>query len=156
MIGGKFFTDYYKAEFLSGAKSRYDVTFKTGAYPPFETLLLNKSKFNIGGLSFNYGKYTYGSSNSKRKPDMAISRGTHISGVYMPNLQNKLIGYGDVNNTKDGLIMLFSEDYSTIEIFIARGMLNDISNLYNEVYNGELVNEIELLRVEAKNVFNGK
>lgn len=156
MIGGKIFTDYYKGELLTIAKSRYDVTFKAGAYPPFETLLLNKSKFNVGGLSFNYGKYTYGSSHFKRKPSMAISRNTHISGVIVPNLQNRFIAYGDVINTKDGLIIIISEDYSTIELFIARGYINDIPNIYTEVCTGELLNEMELLRAEAKNVFNGK
>ena len=54
------FTGYYKFEQLSDTLSRYDATEKTGkGYPFFEEALINKSKFNIGGLSFNYIKFNY-------------------------------------------------------------------------------------------------
>ncbi len=86
---------------------------------------------------------------------MSISKGTHISGVFTPNLDNTLIAYGDVKGTKDGIIILFSEDYKTIEILIARGMLNDIQCIFNEVCNGELNTEIEQLKQQAQNVFKG-
>ena len=47
-------TDYYKGEKLTDAKSRFDITASTGEYDLFESLLINKAKFNIGGLSFNF------------------------------------------------------------------------------------------------------
>ena len=49
-------TDYYKGQKLTNANSRFDITASTGGYDFFETLLINKQKFNIGGLSFNFGQ----------------------------------------------------------------------------------------------------
>ena len=154
MLGGLIFTDYYKAEQIAEAKSRYDIILKNGTYPIFETQLLNKTKFNVGGLSFNYNKYTYSKANYKRVPQMAISRGKHISGVYVPDLLNNKIAYGDIQGTSDAIIMLFSEDNSTIEIFVARGKVNDSIFLYNEVVAGEYNHEYDILRKNAINVFN--
>lgn len=147
------FTDYYFAQLLTDAKSRFDVIKKYGGYPPFETSLLNKTKFNVGGLSFNYGKYTYGKANYKRLPQMSISRGKHISGVFVPNLENNLIAYGDVQGTNDAIILLFNDTYTQIEILVARGKINDSIFLYNEVLAGEYNTEIEILRAKAIDVF---
>ena len=47
-------TDYYKGQRLTGAQSRFDITASTWEYDLFERLLINKQKFNVGGLSFNY------------------------------------------------------------------------------------------------------
>ena len=44
-------TDFYKGQRLTEAQSRYDVTASTGEYDLFEILLINKLKFNVGGLS---------------------------------------------------------------------------------------------------------
>jgi hypothetical protein len=154
MGGFILFTDYYRAERLSSnSKDRFDITHKKGAYEVFETKLINKSKFNVGGLSLTYAKYGYCKAKSERKPEMQISKNGHISGVYTPDLENHKIGYGDVKETSDGLILLFNEDYSAIEIFIARGKKNDIKHIYNQVKYGEYNNEIESLRAESLEVF---
>ena len=150
----KLFTDYYKAQQLSPtAANRFDVTHIFGAYPPFADRLLNKTKFNVGGLSFYYGKYTYSKAKKERVPQMSISRGSHISGVYVPSVENNLLAYGDVKDTQDAIILVFSEDYKTIEIFVARGKLNDSQNIYNEVKAGHYNDENEALQAEAKEVF---
>ena len=153
MLRGNIFTDYYKASLLTAVKNRFDITHKTGSYPIFETLLLNKTKYNVGGLSFQYGLFTHCKANSNRKPQMCISRGTHISGVFVPNIENNLIGYGDVKNTKDAIIVIFNPAYTTIEVFIARGKKNDSMNIYTEVVGGEFNMELEQLRADAKEVF---
>ena len=150
---GRIFTDYYKAQKLTAAKSRFDVTHKQGSYPLFEKLLLNKTKFNVGGLSFNYGKYSYSEVNAKREHQMCISRRTHISGVYVYDLQNSLTAYGDIKGTNDAIILIFSEDYKTIEIFIARGKANDSIYLYNKVRAGRFSVEMKALQIEAREVF---
>ena len=148
------FTDYYRAERLSiSAKDRFDITHKKGAYEVFETKLINKTKYNVGGLSLTYAKYDYGKTKSERKPEMQISRNGHISGIYIPDIQNHRIGFGDVYGTTDGIILLFNEDYSVIEIFIARGKKNDIKHIHNQVKYGEYNNEIESLRAESIEVF---
>lgn len=142
-------TDYYKGEKLTEAKSRFDITTSTGEYDLFESLLINKQKYNIGGLSFNFGQRPdkWGG----KKTDMAITKGSqNITSVKRPNLENN-VAYGDINGSNDGLIILFNPDYkeagiTTIEIFIARGLKNDTDGLWELFTDGELSHEIEALR----------
>jgi hypothetical protein len=146
------FTDYYKGEKLTDAKCRYDIIASSGEYDLFESLLVNKKGFNIGGLSFNYvprpdrwrGK----------KTDMAITKGSHnITSVKRLNIETPF-AYGDINGTKDGCIIIFNSDFTekgilTIEIVIARGLRNDTTGLWNLFTDGELTHEIELFRSKA-------
>jgi hypothetical protein len=152
MSKGRILTDYYKGERKSETKDRYDITFKTGSYPPFEEIMLNRTKFNVGGLSFYYTD-SYGKEDIERKPQKCIKKSTHISGVFIPDLHMNKIGFGDTKNTEDALIFIFNEDYTTIEIFVARGKKNDSQCLYLEVKDGELNSEIEYLRNIATEVF---
>lgn len=139
-------TDYYKGENLPGAaKTRYDVTTSTKSYEQFEVRLKNK----IGGLSFYFGDVPkYFRFAGKDKPDMAISRGTNISSVFVPD-PILTIAYGDVNETGDALLIIFSDDNRIIELFIARGQRNNRRNLYILLCDGELDHEIEILRKRA-------
>ncbi len=145
-------TDFYKGEKLTEAKSRFDITASTGEYDLFESLLINKKVFNIGGLSFNFGQRPdkWGG----KKTDMAITKGSqNITSVKRPNLENN-VAYGDINTSNDGLIILFNPDYketgiTTIEIFIARGLKNDTDGLWELFTDGELSHEIEALRKKA-------
>lgn len=152
------FTDYYKGERLTDAASRYDVTQSSKSHEYFETLLINKRKYNVGGMSFNYVPLPVSfKAKEERKAEMAITKGNvNISSVYIPNLQNNLIGYGDVNGTADALIFLFSGDYKEIEILVARGYANDTHTLYDEVRQGNLNTEIEVLRQNAFDVLKEK
>lgn len=150
-------TDYYKAQKLTDANSRFDITASTGEYDLFETLLINKLKFNIGGLSFNCGQRPdkWGG----KKTDMAITKGSHnVTSVKRPNLETPF-AYGDVHGSNDGVIIVFNPDYketgiTIIEIFIARGLRNDTDGLWELFTDGELNHEIEALRKRAvtKNV----
>lgn len=150
-------TDYYKGEKLTSAKCRFDVTASTGDYDFFESLLINKRKFNIGGLSFNYTQQPEG--HSGKKVDNIICKGKHsITKIFRPDIENNF-AYGDINGTTDGCIIVFNPDYkgtgiTAIEIFIARGCKNDTNGLWFLFSDGELNHEVEALRQKAvtKNV----
>jgi hypothetical protein len=145
-------TDYYKGEKLTDSKSRYDITASTQEYDLFESLLINKRTFNIGGLSFNCGQRPdrWGG----KKTDMAITKGSqNITSVKRPNLENRL-AYGDIYQSNDGVIIVFNLNHketgiNTIEIFIARGLRSDTGGLWELFSDGELDHEIEVLRKKA-------
>jgi hypothetical protein len=142
------FTDYIKAENLPGnPKTRYDVTASTKNYLPFEIRLQNKK----GGRQFFYFGDTpcYFKFASKERPDKCISRNGNISSVFIPDLAAPL-GYGDVYHTQDAIIILFSNEWKTIEIFIARGQRNNKMALYWIICSQELQDEFEMLRRDAK------
>ena len=141
------FTDYYKGEKLPGnAKTRYDVTASTGSYEYFETKLKTKT----GRLAFYFGdvpdrfRFAW-----KDKPDKAITKGDNISSVFVPDV-TLLFGFGDINHTSEAILLIFSNDWQVIEIFIARGQRNNRRNLYNLLCDGELDHEIDILRNRAK------
>lgn len=150
-------TDYYKGQRLTEAQSRFDVTASTGEYDLFEILLINKLKFNVGGLSFNYvprpDRWT------GKKTDYAITKGSHnITSVKRPDIETPF-AYGDINGSSDGCIIVFNPDFketgiNIIEIFIARGCRNDTNSLWDLFTDGELTHEVEALRKKAvtKNV----
>ena len=152
------FTDYYRGELLTNAGSRYDITNSSGSYEPFENLLINKRKFNVGGLSFNYvDRPNAWRGEEGRRAEKALTKGNvNVSSVFVPNLNVHLIGYGDVYGTQDALIILFNASYTVIEIFIARGYVNDIQALYTYVKEGEFQIEMDALRCNAKQVLKGE
>ena len=140
-------TDYYKGENLPGnAKTRYDITASTASYEPFEVKLKNKK----GGQSFYFGdapdRFKFA---SKDRPDKAITKGDNISSVFVPDVKLPL-AFGDVYHTQDSLLIIFSNEYKTIEIFIARGQRNNKRNLYFLLCDKELDYEIENLRERAE------
>jgi len=149
-------TDYYKGQKLTDAQSRFDITASTGEYDLFEQLLINKQKFNIGGLSFNFGQRP--DRWKGKKTDMAITKGSqNITSVKRPNLENN-VAYGDINGSNDSCIIVFNPDYketgiTTIEIFIARGLRNDTDGLWQLFTDGELKSDIEALREKAVTIF---
>jgi len=141
------FTDYYKGENLPGnAKTRYDVTASTGSYEPFELKLPNKK----GGQSFYFSDVPhFFKFASKERPDKAITKKDHISSVFVPNPLAS-IAYGDIYHTQDAIIILYSNNWKVIEIFIARGQKNNRLSLYFLACNEEILDEFERLRNEAK------
>jgi hypothetical protein len=140
-------TDYYKGEHLpEAAKTRYDVTCSSGSYEHFETKLKTKK----GGLSFYFGdvpdRWHF---SSKDRPDKAITKKDNISSVFVPDI-TLLFAYGDVSGTQDAILLVYSNDWQVIEIFIARGQRNNRRNLYILLCDGELDQEIETLREKVK------
>lgn len=145
-------TDYYKGQKLTEAKSRFDIVTSTGEYDLFERLLINKRGFNINGLSFYCGERP-----DRWKPknaSLAITKGNHnITSVTRPNVK-KNYAYGDINGTNDGCIIIFNSDFresgiNTIEIFIARGLQNDLNGLWDLLIDNELKEEMDKLKQKA-------
>jgi len=153
------FTDYYKGQKLTEAKSRYDITSSSESYDYFESLLINKRGFNIGGLSFNC--ITRPDRWKPKKTDLALTKGSsNITSIKRPDIETN-IAFGDINGSNDACIILFNTDFksvgiTTIEIIIARGLRNDTNSLWDLFTDGELNNDLELLRQKAvtKNVTN--
>lgn len=143
-------TDYYKMAKLPTCKSklRFDCTTSTGGYEPFEERAQRgrdkRFKFYYGGTPDTF------SADAQRKADRVITDTTNISSVYTPDLDNPLLGYGDVAHTNDALLFLFSDDYREIEIFVARGLKNHQKGLFSLFADGELADEVEQLRQQAK------
>lgn len=143
-------TDYYKMAKLPTCKSklRFDCVASTGGYEPFEERSQRgrdkRFKFYYGGTPDTF------SADAQRKADRVITDTTNISSVYTPDLDNPLLGYGDVAHTNDALLFLFSEDYKEIEIFVARGLKNHQKGLFSLFADGELADDVEQLRQQAK------
>ena len=141
-------TDYYKLQELRQLKShRYDTVASTGGYPPFEAIGA-RSKGGKFHCYYNGVPDTF-NSDAHRKADRAITCTKNISSVFIPDLTNPLIGYGDTRGTTDALLFLFSGDYTQLEILVARGYRNNSRNLYNLLADGGLDDEITLLRQRA-------
>lgn len=143
-------TDYYKGEKLTDAKSRFDIVASSGEYDLFESLLINKKSFNVGGLSFNL--VSRPDRWKKKNASLAISKGSHnITSLIRPDL-NLNFSFGDIN--LDAIIFVFNSDWkeagiNTLEIFIARGLRNDVNSLWDLLIDGELDEEIDILRKKA-------
>lgn len=139
-------TDYYKMAKLPEGKSklRIDCTSSTKSYPEFETMRNKKEAlfFYFVDVPDSF------SGNAKRKADKALTKTKSISSIYVPDIQKKY-AFGDMVGTLDALLFIFNNDYSEIEIFIARGQRNNVRQLYNLFSDGELNNEIEQLRKMA-------
>lgn len=143
-------TDYYKMVKLPNQKSklRIDCIASTGSYEQFEQMARDcrDKRFKC---YYTHTPDTF-SANARRKADMAITNGESISSIYIPDIDNPLLGYGDVKSTNDALLFLFSDDYMKIEIFIARGLKNHQKGLFSLFVDGELDGEMEQLRQQAK------
>lgn len=144
-------TDYYRFEKLSDQKSkmRIDCTGSTESYNPLESF---RSK--NGDLFLYLGDNTHTRAGKERKSDLALSKTTHISSIYNPDLE-KPFWYGDMRGTSDAFLFVH-KDFSlvdgriqagaVVELFVARGQRNNRNSLYNLLADGELNDEIEALR----------
>lgn len=139
-------TDYYKFEKLPDSKSKWrlDCTASTGNYNDFEALR------NKRGELFIYFTDVPDSFivDVKRKADKAITKGKNISSVFVPDVTLPY-AYGDVKGTTDAILIVFNSDYTTLEIFVARGQKPNRINIWQILSGGELNNEISKLRSAA-------
>jgi len=139
-------TDYYKLERLPETKSktRLDCTASTQSYNELEMLRNKKHELFMyfGDVPENF------KADVKRKADKALTKTKNISSVFVPNVSLPF-AFGDIINTPDALLMVYNTDYTIIEIFIARGQRNNRLALYNLLTDGELNEEIEILRGRA-------
>lgn len=125
-----------------------DCTASTGGYEPFEALAQRgrdkRFKFYYGVTPEQF------KAEAQRKGGMSITDGNNISTIYSPDLDNPFFGYGDVAHTNDALLFLFAEDYKSVEVFVARGLKNHQRGLFTLFADGELADEVEQLRRQAK------
>ena len=85
---------------------------------------------------------------------MALSsREGHMSGLNFQNINDYSLAVGDVKGTEDCIIFLHDIETKTIELFIAKGKAKDSSLIFMAVKSGNLDSDINLLRIQAKNVF---
>ena len=147
-------TDYYKMERLpefAGHKTpRFDTVASTGDYPLFESIS-SRSKVKrffcyYNGIPDSFIK------EAKMKAERAISNTGNISSVFIPIANKSWYGHGDVKGTTDAILFVFSFDYQSMELFIARGRKYNQKQLYNLLYDGELNVEMDRLREMAKPV----
>lgn len=147
-------TDLYRFEKLPNQKSklRIDCTASTGSYNPLEAL-----KNKAGDLFLYIGDNTYTKAGEQRKADLALSRTTHISSVYNPDLELSY-WYGDMKGTADAFLFVHHDTEfvnggiqagAVIELFVARGLRNNRTQLYNALCDGEFDEEIERLRKQV-------
>ncbi|MEQ9374124.1 MAG: hypothetical protein RIG68_03045 [Imperialibacter sp.] len=145
-------TDYYKGVILTDSKCRFDVVECTEGYELFESLLINKRKFNVGGLSFNFVDRP--DRWKQKATNKAITKGTsNITSVKRPDPISHF-GFGDIANTNDGCLIGYNKDFQKIGIveiviFIARGCRNDTVPLWELLKDGELDDEMAKLKLGA-------
>lgn len=144
-------TDYYKLERLpeysTNKTPRFDCVASTKEYPPFEAMAA-RSKVKRFFCYYNGVPDTF-SDKARQKAERAITNTNSISSVFIPNLEMPLFGHGDVRGTQDAILFVISPDYSSMELFIARGYKNNQRGLYSLLLDGELNSELERIRQQA-------
>ncbi len=162
-------TDYYRFERLATkSKTRMDCTASTQSYPEFEEKRATKGvkeseshdETVAESLVVYYGGVPDGfGGNVHRKAGKALTlKSKNLSSIFVPDPRSGL-GYGDVRDTGDALLFVFKnlntvngviQAGGVIEMFVARGKANDSAALYNLLSDGELDDEIEALRGQAR------
>ncbi|HAC22944.1 MAG TPA: hypothetical protein DCF91_12785 [Porphyromonadaceae bacterium] len=145
---------YYRFEKTTDKKTRIDCTASTGNYSNFEDLKRN-GKLTI----YLTGAHAITSSRA-RKPDLALSKTVHISGLYRQSLENPVY-FGDVKGSSDVFLCKIEGEIingalakgGVLHIYIAQGQTGNELQLYNAFMDGELETDVSL--VEAKAALNG-
>jgi len=138
---------YYKFKRTTG-KSRFDCIESTADYLHFEQFLKNAIGYNKGGLSVHLGKRPTKWNARGHKSDQALTKTESVTTLYLADIKNPTVFYGDAKGTSDALVMVVSAD--TLEIFIAKGLKNIQSDVCYEFSNGGLNGEIEALKARIK------
>lgn len=138
-------TDYYRFQKGEG-KARFDEIASTKQYIPFNELRNKQGKLFI---YFTPYQKNNAKASPHRLPDYQISKQFNISGVFGLTY-NSCFGYGDIRGTQDALLFIFNKDLTCMEIFIARGQKINRLNLYTLLVEGELVEELNIMRERGK------
>jgi len=162
-------TDYYRFERVATkAKMRLDCTASTESYPEFEEKRATKPQratekrdaTNVGDLVIYCGDVpdNFGG-DVHRKADKSLTiKSKNLSSIYVPD-PSSCFAYGDVRGTADAMLLVFNgfevingvvQPGASVEVFIARGKSKDRVPLYNLLSDGELDEEMNLLRERAK------
>lgn len=145
-------TDFYsmadvKSQTGANKSNRLDCVASTGGYEPFEAMAAKaRCKRFFCYLSGVPDTFT---ADAQRRADMAITNAKNISSLYVPDLDQPLMAWGDVKGTTDAVLFRLAPDYKGMEIFIARGLKNNARNLFRAWADGELDEEMEAMRQAA-------
>ena len=163
-----YLTDYYRFERVATkAKMRLDCTASTESYPEFEEKRATKQQratekrdaTNVGDLVVYYGDVPdqFGG-DVHRKADKSLTiKSKNLSSIFVPEPRG-CFAYGDVRGTSDAILIVFVgfevingvvQKGGKMEVFVARGESKDRVGLFNLLCDGELSEEIELLRARA-------
>ena len=161
-------TDYYLFERVATkAKTRLDCTASTKSYPTFEENRATRANqatekrdaISEGDLIIYYNDLpkTF-NGEAQRKADKSLTiKGKNLSSVFVPDPASNL-AYGDINGTGDAVMLVFHDFTVTngvvqqgaaVELFIARGKEHEQMAVYNLLSDGELDEEMNLLRNRA-------
>lgn len=158
---------YYKLEKLAQhASTRTDCIASTKDYMPFETRRATKPNrqtakrdaTSFGQLVIYYGTRPERYSKGTHIADRSLTiKGKNLSSVYMPD-PTEGIGYGDVKDTSDALVVRFSAQpvnnalpYGTImELFIFEGAAMDRQQVFEAFKAGKLNAEITAAQQRAR------
>ena len=142
-----YLTDYYRFERVATkAKMRLDCTASTESYPEFEEKRATKPD-QFGG-------------DVHRKADKSLTiKSKNLSSIFVPEPRG-CFAYGDVRGTSDAILIVFDgfevingvvQEGGKMEVFVARGKSKDRVGLFNLLCDGELSEEIAVLRGRATN-----
>lgn len=161
-------TDYYRFEKVATkAKMRLDCTASTESYPMFEQSRATKPRkanerfdaIAVGDLVVYFGDVpnNFGG-DVHRKADKSLTmKSNNLSSIFVPDPALNL-AYGDVRGTSDAILLAYEgfdvvngkpQQGAILEIFIARGKSKDRIPLYNLLSDGELDEEMNVLRERA-------
>lgn len=123
---------------------RLDCLLSTKSYPEFEAMRNKHGAFffYFGDVPDRFGGDIH------RKADKAVTKTKNISSVLVPDVEQRF-GYGDVRGTNDALLFLFNDNFTQIDVFVARGQRNNKRQLYLLLADGELANEVDQLKQQA-------
>ena len=163
-------TDYYRFERVATkSKHRLDCTVSTESYPEFEEKRApqarrateNRDLINIGDLIVYYHDIPqkFGGDVHRKAGKSLTIKSNNLSSIYVPNPTSNL-AYGDVRGTSDAILFVFHNFEvvngivvagGAVDVFIARGKSKDRHALYNLLSDGELDEEMEILKARANN-----
>ena len=147
-------TDYYRLDDLKSATGkankshRLDCTASTGGYEPFEAIAA-RARGHRFYCYLNGVPETF-AADAQRRADLALTCTKNISSVFVPDIERPYRAYGDVKGTTDALLIRLAEDYTGVELYVARGYKNNSKNLFRAWVDGELENDVATLQAMAQ------
>lgn len=147
-------TDYYRFEKPEGQKSkmRIECTASTRSYDTLERFRDRK-----GCLKLYIGGNTYTKPGKSGKSDLSLSYKDHISSIFAPDASLPY-WFGDFHKTADAALFISHgvrfvdgaiQPGAVVEVLVARGQRHNRQGLYNMLCDGDLSDEVELLRNRA-------
>ena len=134
---------YFLYQKQEGIKSGYFLVESSDYYEPFHAHLFSRGKM-AGKVGF-YKSTPPVHAHSSRQPSFTLSgvASNRISGIFFPDIHHSNKGFGDVQGTRD--ILLVEELQNTLKIFVLKEKKNVSSDLVQRWLDGDLNDEISEL-----------